>query len=185
MNELQGFEPTAGITFPPIAARRHRARWSSQTAPKSKRRAAPSTGTAAIQPALRLLKLRPGHAAICSATLERRPTLFLAGLDSVLGGCLTRSARLTVSGRVTWRWLIRDRQRFGHIHYFSKETALQLLSDLGYQIVDYFYTAVALDLSSVNPKNVVMRVPRRLLYSINMDMAVRLLGGYRLLILTK
>jgi hypothetical protein len=27
-----------------------------------------------------------------------------------------------------------------------------------------------------------MRVPRSLLYSVNMDMAVRLLGGYRLLI---
>jgi hypothetical protein len=40
--------------------------------------------------------------------------------------------------------LIRDRQRYGHIHYFIKETALQLLSDLGYQIIDYFYTAVAL-----------------------------------------
>jgi SAM-dependent methyltransferase len=81
--------------------------------------------------------------------------------------------------------LIRDRQRFGHIHYFTKETALQLLSDLGYNIIDWFYTAVALDLPSANLKNLVMRIPRRLLYSINMDVAVRLLGGYRLLILTK
>ncbi len=81
--------------------------------------------------------------------------------------------------------LIKDRQRFGHIHYFTKETALQLLSDLGYNIIDWFYTAVALDLPSANLKNLVMRIPRRLLYSINMDMVVRLLGGYRLLILTK
>jgi SAM-dependent methyltransferase len=81
--------------------------------------------------------------------------------------------------------LIRDRQRYGHIHYFNKETALQLLRDLGYQIIDYFYTAVALDLPSTDFKNFVMRVPRRLLYSVSMDMAVRLLGGYRLLILTK
>jgi SAM-dependent methyltransferase len=81
--------------------------------------------------------------------------------------------------------LIKDRQRYGHIHYFNKETALHLLIDLGYQIIDYFYTAVALDLPSSDFKNLVMRVPRRLLYSVNMDMAVRLLGGYRLLILTK
>jgi SAM-dependent methyltransferase len=81
--------------------------------------------------------------------------------------------------------LIRDRQRFGHIHYFTKETALQLLTDLGYTIIDWFYTAVALDLPSPNLKNIVMRVPRRLLYSINRDVAVRLLGGYRLLVLTK
>jgi len=50
--------------------------------------------------------------------------------------------------------LIRDRQRFGHIHYFTKETALQLLSDLGYNIIDWFYTAVALNLPSTNLKNV-------------------------------
>jgi hypothetical protein len=81
--------------------------------------------------------------------------------------------------------LIRDRERFGHIHYFTKETGLQLLRDLGYDIIDWFYTAVALDLPSANLKNVVMRFPRRLFYSINRDVAVRLLGGYRLLVLTK
>jgi SAM-dependent methyltransferase len=81
--------------------------------------------------------------------------------------------------------LIRDRQRYGHIHYFNKETGLGLLVDLGYQIIDYFYTAVALDLPSTNFKNLVMRLPRKLAYSVNMDMAVRLLGGYRLLILTR
>jgi SAM-dependent methyltransferase len=81
--------------------------------------------------------------------------------------------------------LMRDRERYGHIHYFTKETALQLLRDLGYDIIDWFYTAIALDLPSATLKNVVMRFPRRLLYSINMDVAVRLLGGYRLLALTK
>ena len=63
--------------------------------------------------------------------------------------------------------------------------SLRLLTDVGYQIIDYFYTAVALDLPSTDFKNLVMRAPRRLIYSINMDMAVRLLGGYRLLVLTK
>jgi hypothetical protein len=67
----------------------------------------------------------------------------------------------------------------------SKEIALQLLSDLGYQIIDYFYTAVALDLPSTDFKNLVMRVPRRLFGLVNMDLAVRFLGGYRILILTK
>ena len=60
--------------------------------------------------------------------------------------------------------LIKDRQRFGHIHYFTKETALQLLSDLGYNVIDWFYTAVALDLPSANLKNLVMTIPRRLLF---------------------
>jgi hypothetical protein len=62
---------------------------------------------------------------------------------------------------------------------------LALLADVGYQVIDFFYTAVALDLPSNDFKNVVMRVPRKVLYSIHKDIAVRLLGGYRLLILTK
>jgi SAM-dependent methyltransferase len=81
--------------------------------------------------------------------------------------------------------LLKDREKYGHIHYFNKEIALQLLIDVGFQIVDYFYTGVALDLPSSDLKNVVMRIPRRLIYSVNRDMAVRLLGGYRLLFLTK
>ncbi|MBV9999243.1 MAG: class I SAM-dependent methyltransferase [Verrucomicrobia bacterium] len=81
--------------------------------------------------------------------------------------------------------LIKDRRRYGHIHYFTKEIALQLLQDLGYQIIDHFYTAVSLDIPSRELKNLVMRVPRRLLYSMNRDLAVRLLGGYRIMILAK
>ena len=30
---------------------------------------------------------------------------------------------------------------YGHLHYFSKETALATLSDVGYDVVDYFYTS--------------------------------------------
>ena len=81
--------------------------------------------------------------------------------------------------------LIRDRQRYGHIHYFNKETALQLLIGLGYQIIDYFYAAVALGLPSINFKNLVLMAPRRLASLVNKDLAARLLGGYRLLILTR
>ena len=81
--------------------------------------------------------------------------------------------------------LLRDREKFGHIHYFNKELALQLLVDVGYQIIDYSYTAVALDLPSRDFRNLVMRIPRRLAYKVNKDMAVRLLGGYRLLILAE
>lgn len=81
--------------------------------------------------------------------------------------------------------LLRDREKYGHIHYFNKEIALQLLTDVGYQIIDYFYTGVALDLPSSDFRNLAMRIPRRLIYAINKDMAVRLLGGYRLLILAK
>ena len=37
-------------------------------------------------------------------------------------------------------FLLQRRKEYGHLHYFSKETALATLSDLGYEIKDYFYT---------------------------------------------
>ncbi len=35
------------------------------------------------------------------------------------------------------------RKRYGHLHYFTKETALATLADAGYTVVDYFFTADA------------------------------------------
>ncbi|MGA7193436.1 MAG: class I SAM-dependent methyltransferase [Anaerolineales bacterium] len=37
-------------------------------------------------------------------------------------------------------YMLYMRKQYGHLHYFSKETALATLSDLGYEIIDYFYT---------------------------------------------
>lgn len=38
-------------------------------------------------------------------------------------------------------YMLENRERFGHLHYFSKETSLVAISESGYEIVDYFYTA--------------------------------------------
>ena len=81
--------------------------------------------------------------------------------------------------------LIRDRNQFGHIHYFNKETALQTLADVGYEVLDYFYAAVSLDLPSKQIRNIIMRLPRRICFAIHKDIAVRMLGGYRIMILAK
>ena len=37
-------------------------------------------------------------------------------------------------------YMLYKRKKYGHLHYFSKETALATLSNLGYDVVDYFYT---------------------------------------------
>lgn len=36
--------------------------------------------------------------------------------------------------------LTRYRNSYGHVHYFTKELALQMLKELGYEVVDHFYT---------------------------------------------
>jgi hypothetical protein len=76
------------------------------------------------------------------------------------------------------------RKKFGHLHYFSKETALATLEDNGYKIIDYFYTAGGVDLSRTM-KGKIARFPRLFLYKLHKDFAVRLLGGYSLLVLAE
>lgn len=80
---------------------------------------------------------------------------------------------------------LKCRSLSGHIHYFTKETALATLKDTGYEVIDYFYTKVTLELPSINWKENLLKLPRRLFFSIHQDLAVRILGGFSLLVLAK
>ena len=73
----------------------------------------------------------------------------------------------------------------GHIHYFTKDTALALLTDCGYRIVDWRYTASRLELPNQALTSRLVATPRRLLHRLNPDLAVRVLGGYSLLVLAE
>jgi hypothetical protein len=79
---------------------------------------------------------------------------------------------------------VNARKTVGHLHSFTKETALATLNDTGYTIIDWFYTPSAID----NPFNRIRRLirfPHQVLTLMNPDFSVRLLGGYELLVLTK
>ncbi|SDT58379.1 class I SAM-dependent methyltransferase [Bradyrhizobium canariense] len=83
-------------------------------------------------------------------------------------------------------WPIAElRRNVGHVQYFFKQTALATLEDCGYTIVDHCYTASRLELPNQAFSSRMMRLPRRLMFSLNADFAVRLLGGYSLLVLAK
>ena len=79
--------------------------------------------------------------------------------------------------------LVRGRESVGHIHYFTKETALATLNDTGYRILDHFYAAGSIDLPAKHFKTLLARLPRRMFYKLNKDIAVRIFGGYELLVL--
>ncbi|MBU0686415.1 MAG: class I SAM-dependent methyltransferase [Candidatus Margulisbacteria bacterium] len=81
--------------------------------------------------------------------------------------------------------LLRSRKLAGHLHYFNKELALQLLKDLEYKILDVVYTSGATDLPARSVVSFISKLPRKILYYFNQDFAVRLLGGYSLLVLVK
>lgn len=81
--------------------------------------------------------------------------------------------------------LMSSRNLVGHLHYFSKETAIATLVDSGYDILDYFYTPGLIELPRKSLKTNLAVLPRKLLYSLNQDFAVRTLGGFSLLVLAK
>ena len=79
--------------------------------------------------------------------------------------------------------LINARRSVGHIHHFSKETALATLEDCGYRVVDHFYTSGRTQLGGLGWKSQLLRLPREALYRVSPDAAARMLGGYSLLVL--
>ena len=90
------------------------------------------------------------------------------------------SAQWVMRGRP----ILQEREQAGHLHYFMKDTALAALRETGYEVLDWTYTPGAID----NPRSVKAKIaslPRRLLVRLNQDFAVRLLGGYSLLVLAE
>jgi len=77
------------------------------------------------------------------------------------------------------------RAQYGHIHYFTKEIALAALKDTGYEVTDYFYTRGNQELPNLDWRKKMMKLPRQLLFAMNQDLAVRILGGCSLLVLAK
>jgi SAM-dependent methyltransferase len=81
--------------------------------------------------------------------------------------------------------LLEPRKSVRHLHYFTKDTALETLKDLNYEIIDYFYTPSSIELPGKKFTTLIANFFRKFLYSINKDFAVRLLGGYSLILLTR
>lgn len=94
---------------------------------------------------------------------------------------------LDLSVQTVFRYspIIKGRKTVGHIHYFTKETALEILKDTGYEIIDYFYTGGAVELPNRGWGSLLITITRKLAFAINGDVAVRVLGGYSLLVLTR
>ena len=76
------------------------------------------------------------------------------------------------------------REAVGHLHYLSPDTALLTLRDTGYEIIDWFYTPSRIDATPTRASRL-LKLPRRLGFKLNQRLAVRILGGYSLLALTR
>ena len=98
--------------------------------------------------------------------------------------------------------LIEFRDAYGHVHYFTKDVAIQMLKDVGYEVIDYVYTWQANSLRFVwnenknNPRKLARKLlgftargilgwPSRIFFSIHRDLAARVMGQWRLLVLAR
>ncbi len=97
--------------------------------------------------------------------------------------------------------LIDFRHATGHLHFFTKDVILETLRDNGYEVIDCFYKRQPLETTSwstikTHPRKLLIKVlkllkrgfqrlPGSLLYLINKDVAVRIFGGWKLVVLAK
>jgi hypothetical protein len=77
------------------------------------------------------------------------------------------------------------REKVGHLHYFSKDTAIATLRDAGYLVEACRYTAATMELPNRTFRMKLMKWPRKIAFSISPDFTSRTLGGYSLLVLAK
>lgn len=91
---------------------------------------------------------------------------------------------LSVQAIIRKDGLLKRRRDHLHLHYFSKETAIETLADTGYRVLNYFYAPRS---NEIGPNLIqkLFRVPRASLFAIHQDFAVRLLGGYTLMVLAQ
>jgi SAM-dependent methyltransferase len=73
------------------------------------------------------------------------------------------------------------RDRIGHLHYFSRATTEDTLSTCGYKLIDWVYTADYALPGHERKINVV----RKLLFDLNPEWAVKLLGGWSMMVLAE
>lgn len=103
---------------------------------------------------------------------------------------------------VLWGRIASFRAAYGHLHYFTKNLAIQTLRDVGYEVVDYMYTWQSNSLQFVwnenkgNPRalprkllghtaRALLGLPSRMLFAVRPDFAARVMGRWRLLVLAR
>lgn len=79
------------------------------------------------------------------------------------------------------------RRQYGHLHYFSKATALATLADAGYEVTGHRLCSLSRHMLRANPnlRRLVLAAPRLLLEALSKDFSARLVGGASLMVLAR
>ena len=91
---------------------------------------------------------------------------------------------MSVQGVLRGKIFLRNRDIHGHLHSFTRETALRTIEDVGYEVLDYSYCP-EYEMETDLLQTKLMKLPRKLFFALHQDWAVRILGGARILILAQ
>lgn len=81
--------------------------------------------------------------------------------------------------------LLEARHCVGHLHSYTKDLALETLTDCGYKIIKWRYTGASLNMPNQSLKTRIARLPRIVGAALNKDWAVRAFGGETLIVLAE
>lgn len=79
--------------------------------------------------------------------------------------------------------LLHARRIVGHLNSYTKDLALETLSDCGFKIVDSSYTNASINMQNRSLFTRFAQIPRSVLSLINKDLSVRIFGGETLIVL--
>lgn len=81
--------------------------------------------------------------------------------------------------------LLHVRRKVGHIHYFTKALALELMRETGYEVIEASFTGAGLSAPGRTLRTRLAGLPRRVAALFSRDLAARLPGGETLLVLAR
>lgn len=77
------------------------------------------------------------------------------------------------------------REEVGHLHYFTKEVALDALESTGYDVLSWRFVPAALEAPGLPLRARLVRWPRWVTAKISADLAANLLGGFSLFVVAR
>jgi cyclopropane fatty-acyl-phospholipid synthase-like methyltransferase len=77
------------------------------------------------------------------------------------------------------------RKEIGHLHYFTRDTALDTLRDAGYDVIDWSYTYTQSESPGRTLRVRLADIPRRIGRFFAKDLAIRALGGCSVVVLCR
>lgn len=81
--------------------------------------------------------------------------------------------------------LLQAREKVGHLHYFSRETALALVAESGFVVDDHQFTLGSVEVPGRSRAQRAAGAVRGTVYRVRPHFAARVLGGFSLLVLAR